>query len=55
MVLDSAGRRAEQLAPIGKAIKQLVLDPSKYTESLLSTAGLDADAAVAAHEATLTS
>ena len=46
-VLDQAGRRTEQLGPLGKAIKSLVLDPSAYNE-LLGGYGLDADAVVTA-------
>ena len=49
-VLDPAGRREEQLAPLGKAIKALVLEPSEY-DSVLSGYGLESAAAVAAFEA----
>ena len=49
-VLDPAGRRAEQLPLVGKAISALVLDPSEYG-GVLGGYGLDVATAVAAHEA----
>ena len=49
-VLDPASRREEQLAPLGKAIQALVLEPSEY-DGVLGRYGLDSLAAVAAYEA----
>ena len=49
-VLDPAGRREEQLAALGKAIKALVLEPSEY-DGMLGEYGLESAAAVAAYEA----
>ena len=49
-VLDAAGRRGEQLAPLGRAIQALVLEPAEY-DSVLAGYGLDATAAVAAADA----
>ena len=45
-VLDDAGRRDEQLAPLGQAIKALVLEPSEYN-GVLAGYGLDASSLVA--------
>ena len=50
-VLDPAGRREEQLAALGKAIKALVLKPSEY-DGVLAGYGLESAAAIAAYEAT---
>jgi tetratricopeptide (TPR) repeat protein len=45
-VLDGAGRRDEQMAPLGRCIAALVRPAAEYTEVL--GAGLDAEVAVAA-------
>ena len=50
LIVPSAGRRDEQLAALGKAIKALVLEPSEY-DCILGGYGLEAAAAVAAFEA----
>ena len=51
-VLDPAGRRGEQMAALGGAIKALVLDPAEYN-GVLAAYGLDAESAVAAHAAAM--
>jgi hypothetical protein len=48
-VLDGAGRRDEQMAPLGRCIAAMVRPAAEYTELL--GAGLDAEAAVAAFQA----
>ena len=48
-VLDGAGRRESQLAPLGRAISRMVMPAVEYTAMLGS--GLDAEAAVAASNA----
>ena len=49
-MLDPAGRREEQMAPLGRAIRALVLEPCEY-DDMLGKYGLESSVAVAAYEA----
>ena len=51
-VLDAVGRRDEQLAPLGRAIKALVLEPADYA-GILAHYGLDISVAVATCDASV--